>query len=477
MVAKIPGLRSAFLAKKVVFDFFPLQKKTKTTIITPMERLLYRKLLEWKNSKYRKPLLLQGARQVGKTFLLKEFGRREFKQVHYINFERRHDLDFLFKETFDTKRVIENISIILDKEIDIEADLLIFDEIQECPGALTSLKYFNEDMKELALCCAGSHIGVSLNQKSFPVGQVDFLNLFPMNFEEFLMAISKRKAALLSEFSNETVIPEVIHHQLWQDLKVYYITGGMPEAVKRYLDLKDNPHEAFNNVRSVQQAILQGYRGDFSKHAGKENAAHINRVFDNIPVQLSKNIDDSVSRFRFKGIIPNKSKFVQLEGPIDWLLKSGLVIKVFIVNTPALPLKNFKIDNIFKLYLFDTGLLGCMTDLSFDSILNQDYGQYKGFYAENFTAQEFIAAGYGGAGDRELYSWVGKESEIEFLKVMDNAVIPVEVKSGQRTKAKSLLVYKNKYAPPLMIKITANNLHRESTPIHNYPLYLAGKIT
>jgi predicted AAA+ superfamily ATPase len=441
-----------------------------------MERILYRKLLAWKTSNYRKPLLLQGARQVGKTYLLKEFGRREFKQVHYINFEKRHDLDFLFKETFDTKRVVENISFILDKEIDINADLLIFDEIQECPEALTSLKYFNEDMKELALCCAGSHIGVSLNQKSFPVGQVDFLNLFPMNFEEFLMAINKRKAALLAEFSDETVIPEVIHHQLWKDLKVYYITGGMPEAVKRYLDLKENPYEAFKNVRIVQQGILQGYRSDFAKHAGKENAAHINRVFDNIPVQLSKNIDTSVSRFRFKGIIPNKSKFVHLEGPIDWLFKSGLIIKVFIVNTPALPLKNFKKDNIFKLYLFDTGLLGCMTDLPFDSILNQDYGRYKGFYAENFTAQEFTAAEYGGTGNQELFSWAGKNSEIEFLKVIDTTVVPVEVKSGQRTKAKSLLVYKNKYSPQLQIKITANNLQRENTQIHNYPLYLAGKI-
>ena len=441
-----------------------------------MERLLYRKLLAWKTSNYRKPLLLQGARQVGKTFLLNEFGRREFKQVHYINFEKRRDLDLLFKETFDTKRIIENLSLILDKQIDTKTDLLIFDEIQECPEALTSLKYFNEDMKKLALCCAGSHIGVSLNQKSFPVGQVDFLHLFPMNFEEFLMAINKRKAVLLAEFSDKTVIPEVIHRQLWQDLKVYYITGGMPEAVKRYLDLKENPYEAFKNVRSVQQGILQGYRSDFAKHAGKENAAHINRVFDNIPVQLSKNIDDSVSRYRFKGVIPNKSKFVQLEGPIDWLLKSGLIIKVFIVETPAVPLKNYKSDNIFKLYLFDTGLLGCMTDLSFDSILNQDYGRYKGYYAENFTAQEFVAAKDSGTGPGELFSWAGKNSEIEFLKVTDNAVIPVEVKSGQRTRAKSLMVYKNKYAPPLLIKITANNLQRENTGIHNYPLYLAGKI-
>ncbi|NIM16764.1 MAG: AAA family ATPase [Candidatus Aminicenantes bacterium] len=436
-----------------------------------MERLLYQKLLQWKASNYRKPLLLQGTRQVGKTYLLKEFGSREFKQAHYINFEKGIDVDFLFKENFDVKRIIENISIILDKEINIEEDLLIFDEIQECPKALTSLKYFNEDMKELALCCAGSHIGVSLSKESFPVGQVDFLNLFPMNFEEFIMAVNKKKAELLAEFSDETVIPEVIHRQLWRDLKIYYITGGMPEAVKRYIDLRENQFEAFKNVRVVQEAILEGYRSDFAKHAGKENAAHINRVFDNVPVQLSRNIDASVQRYRFKGVIPNKSKFVQLEGPIDWLLKSGLIIKVFIVNTPVLPLKNYSKDNIFKLYLFDTGLLGCMQGLPFDSILNQDYGRYKGYYAENFVAQEFVAAGCG-----KLFSWVGKDSEIEFLRVIDNRVVPVEVKSGARTKAKSLLVYKNKYSPQLQVKITANNLQRENKQMHHYPLYLAGKI-
>ncbi|MCP5054108.1 MAG: ATP-binding protein [bacterium] len=436
-----------------------------------MKRLLYRKLLRWKTSNYRKPLLLQGARQVGKTYLLKEFGRREFKQVHYINFEKRRDVDFLFKETIDVKHIVSQISLILDKDIDIRDDLLILDEIQECPEAITGIKYFNEDMPELALCCAGSHIGVSMNRTSFPVGQVDFLNLYPMNFEEFMMVVNKRKAALLSEFSGETIIQEVIHRRLWEDLKVYYVTGGMPEAVKRYVDLKENPYEAFSNVRIVQEAILEGYRSDFAKHAGKENAAHINRVFDDVPVQLSKDIDGSVRRYRFKGVIPNKSKFSHLDGPIDWLLKSGLVIKVLIVNTPALPLKNFSKSNTFKLYLLDTGLLGCMQDLSFDSILNQDYGRYKGYYAENFVAQEFTAAGC-----RVLYSWAGRNSEIEFLRVLNNVVVPVEVKSGARTKAKSLMVYKDKYSPQLQIKITANNLHRENKQIHNYPLYLAGKI-
>lgn len=464
--------KRSFVAKKVNFVFFFLQKKTKPSIIvTNMKRLLYKKLLEWKTSNYRKPLLLQGARQVGKTYLLKEFGRDEFRQVHYINFEKRRDMDSLFKETLDAKKIVDNISIILDEEINIKKDLLIFDEIQDCPEAITSLKYFNEDLKELALCCAGSHIGVSMNQESFPVGQVDFLHLYPMNFEEFLMAVHKRRASVLADFSDGTVIPETIHRQLWQDLKIYYITGGMPEAVQRYIDLKDNPHAAFTGVRTLQQGIIQGYRGDFAKHAGKENAAHIDRVFANIPEQLSRNIDGSVDRFRFKGVIPNKSKFSQLDGPIDWLLKSGLINKVLIVETPELPLKSYGKNNIFKLYLFDTGLLGCMLDLPFDAMLSQDYGRYKGYYAENLVAQEFVAAG-----NKVLYSWTGRKSEIEFLRVIDNSVIPVEVKSGTRTKAKSLSVYADKYSPRLRIKISANNLHRTDNDMHNYPLYLAGKI-
>lgn len=436
-----------------------------------MERLLYKKLLEWKNSKYRKPLLLQGTRQVGKTYLLKEFGRREFKKVHYINFEKGYDVDFLFKENLDVHRIIANIALLLGREINIKEDILIFDEIQECPEAMTSLKYFNEELKELAVCCAGSHVGVSLNIKSFPVGQVDFLTLFPMNFEEFLLAIDEKKARILVEYTDETLIPEAVHRMLWKDLKTYYVTGGMPEAVKRYVDLYENQFEAFTNVRTVQQTILQGYRSDFAKHAGKENAAHINRVFDSVPVQLSRNIDGSVNRYRFKGVIPNKSKFSQLEGPIDWLLRSGLIIKVSMVNTPALPLKSYSKDNMFKLYVFDTGLLGCMLDLPVESILNQDYGRYKGYYAENFVAQEFAAAGCS-----ELYSWAGRESEIEFLRIIDNSVVPVEVKSGSRMKARSLQVYKDKYSPKLRIKISANNLLRGAEQLYNYPLYLAGKI-
>ncbi len=434
-----------------------------------MKRKLFTKLLEWKNSKYRKPLLLQGARQVGKTYLLKEFGQREFNQIHYINFEKANDVEFVFKENFNVKRIVDDISIILNKNINIKEDVLIFDEIQECAKAMTSLKYFNEDMRELALCCAGSHIG--LNKGPFPVGQVDYLNLYPMSFEEFLMAIDERKANILSDFSNKTVISEAIHRVLWRELKIYYITGGMPEAIKRYLDLKENLYEAFTNIRLVQQGIIQGYRSDFAKHSGGENAAHINRVFENIPIQLSKNIDASVSRYRFKGVIPNKTKFAQLAGPINWLLKSGIVIKVYIAKKPVLPLKNFSNDNTFKLYLFDTGLLGCILNLPFDSILNQDYGQYKGYYAENFVAQEFVSDGC-----NELFSWVGRNSEIEFLRVINNNIVPVEVKSGSRTKAKSLSVYINKYSPNLSIKISAINLNRENKKLYNYPLYLAGKI-
>ena len=249
------------------------------------------------------------------------------------------------------------------------------------------------------------------------------------------------------------------------------VTGGLPEAVDGYRSLSANLPDALQEVRRIQRALLVGFQSDFAKHAGKVNAVHINRVLESVPIQMSRVMDGSVSRFRFRGVIPNQSKFAQLDGPIDWLTKAGLVLKVHVVDQAALPLRAYARDNLFKLYLFDVGLLGCMLDLPFESILNQDYGSYKGYYAENLVAQEFTAAGAG-----PLYSWCGRQSEIEFVRVFGNAVVPVEVKSGVRARSRSLGAYSEKYAPSLMIKITARNLDRTRSDCHNYPLYLAGRL-
>jgi predicted AAA+ superfamily ATPase len=427
--------------------------------------------LDWKGSSSRKPLLLRGARQTGKTYLLNEFAGNEFETSHYLNFEKDRNLSVVFKDGLTPAKVIQNISLLLNRRITPGKDLLILDEIQECSEALTSLKYFNEEMRELAVACAGSHVGLHCSEGSFPVGQVDFLDLFPMNFEEFQMADGSAGVELFKNFSAETTVPEALHQLLWEELKLYYIVGGLPEAVKGYLELKENRIDALNKARSIQRDLMRGYISDFAKHSGKQNAGHITGVFENIPRQIQRDVHSSISRYRFKGVLPNKSKHVQLAGPIDWLIKAGLVLRSYIVDTPKIPLKAYARDNTFKLFMFDTGLLGCMLDIPLYAIMNQDYGQYKGYYAENFVAQEFVAADV-----RDLYSWTGRHSEIEFLRVIADSVVPVEVKSGLRTKAKSLAAYTAKYSPELRIKISGNNLSRKDPAFHNYPIYLAGRI-
>lgn len=436
-----------------------------------MKRLALKQLERWKEQKERKPLLLQGARQVGKTWLLKEFGRTKFRKTFYVNFENTAAFQSLFRGGLRPSMVIPQLSILFNDTVIPDQDLVIFDEVQNSPDALTSIKYFREEAPQLALCCAGSHIGLAVSTGSFPVGQVEFLSLYALSFEEFLGATDERSAGILADFSSNTIIPEAIHLHLWEQLKIYYVTGGLPEAVEYYRTHSDNQQEALQGVRTIQRALLQGYQSDFLKHAGKVNAVHINRVLDAVPTQMLRIVDGSVGRFRFKGVIPDKSKFVQLEGPIDWLVKTGLILKVHVVEKPVPPLRAYAKPNLFKLYLFDVGILGCMLDLPIASVLNQDYGTYKGYYAENFVAQEMSAAG-----KAPLYSWCGRQSEIEFLLIRENDVVPVEVKAGIRAHARSLSAYVEKYSPPLKIKVTARNPDQSTSDCQNIPLYLAGKL-
>ena len=325
-------------------------------------------------------------------------------------------------------------------------------------------------MNELAVCCAGSHLGLALNEESFPVGQVDMLHLFPLDFEEFLAEENPQLAAILSGANEYAKIDEFLHARLWSCLKTYYITGGLPAAVKCYIDRKESLVDAFAGVRDIQKTLITGYTSDFAKHAGKENANHIHRIFENVPIQLSRAIDGSAKKFIFKGVIPKKTKYESFAGPIEWLIKSGLVIKVPVLETPSLPLRAFAKDNTFKLYFFDVGILGAMLDLLPATLIDQDYGLYKGFFAENFAAQEFVAAGA-----RDLYAWVHRTSEVEFLRVLNDTVVPIEVKSGLRTRARSLATYAQLYAPSRMIIISGRAYHKGNLVI-NYPLYLAGKI-
>jgi predicted AAA+ superfamily ATPase len=436
-----------------------------------MNRKISKKLVAWKNSTARKPLILYGARQVGKTYILKTFGNSQFRKTFYLNFEEKRDeLNKLFSAGLTSREIISRIEIMFQDKLDIGQDLVLFDEIQECPRALTSLKYFSETMKELAVCCAGSYLGLALNEESFPVGQVDMLHLFPLDFEEFLEQENPQLAEIYSNTEDYGKIDDFLHAKLWNSLTTYYITGGLPAAVGFYIDNRENIAVAFDGVRSIQKTLIAGYTSDFAKHAGKENANHLHRIFESIPVQLSRAIDSSAKKYTFKGVIPLKTKYESFAGPIDWLIKSGLIIKAPVLEMPALPLRAFAKENTFKLYLFDIGILGAMLNLTPGTLIDQDYGLYKGFFAENFTAQEFVASGA-----EDLYAWVHRTSEVEFLRVLNDVVVPVEVKSGLRTRAKSLAVFAERYAPSRMITISGRKYHKGNLVV-NYPLYLAGKI-
>lgn len=436
-----------------------------------IKRQLYDELLKWRRRTNRQPLLLQGARQVGKTTLLEEFGRSEFRRTHYVNFERTKELGELFAGDLNPQRILEQLSILRGVDIDPATDLLILDEIQECPAALTALKYFREELPGLAVCGAGSLLGLALAGGSFPVGKVEVLELYPLSFAEYLAAFDPRLSAVLSPPEGKFDIPEAIHRKLWSALTDYLVVGGMPKMASRFIELQDDRPAAFREARQLQEDLLKGYRADFAKHAGKENAQHINRVFDSVPAQLAKAMDGSVARYRFKGVIPGRTKFIQLDGPIDWLVRARLLLQAKLVERPIMPLAAQTHVNLFKLYLFDVGLLGCMLELPADAIQRQDYGSYKGYVAENFVAQEFTAAG-----QTSLYWWQGRQSEIEFLLPRGEAIVPVEVKSGSCVRSRSLAAYADKYHPAAMIRLSGLNLDQPRPDLRNYPLYLAGQV-
>ena len=438
-----------------------------------MYRKIYSKLIEWKKSESRSPLLLRGARQVGKSYILQKFGEHEFSDYHIFNFEMNKNLFSAFENDLDPERIIKDLSIVSGKKIDIKTELVIFDEIQECPKALTSLKYFCEQMPGLHLCCAGSLLGVKLNSESFPVGKVEFIDMHPLCFEEFLRAMNDDLALeLFFDFTGNEKQSEIAHQKLWDYFREYSVTGGMPQVIATYRKYRSNAIEAMNKARNIQNRLVESYQNDFAKHSGKVNSFHIISVFENIPTQLSANVDRSVKRYQFKDVIQRKKSYIELRGPIEWLEKAGLILKVKKCNRSEIPFETFCKENIFKLFIFDIGLLGAMLDLPVNMIYAQDFGITKGYFAENFVAQEFVSNSIS-----KLYSWCEKTSEIEFLRIVDNEPVPVEVKSGKRLQAKSLQQYILRYSPKLAVKLSGKPLKKNKTsPIQNYPLYWASKI-
>jgi len=436
-----------------------------------MKRNVWNKLIKWKNKKDRKPLILRGARQVGKTYILQAFGKECFSRTHYLNFEKHKQLAEIFAGDLIPQNILRDLSFYLNTPINEEKDLVIFDEIQNVPRALTSLKYFQEELPELAICAAGSLLGIQLSNESFPVGKIEFLQMFPMSFEEFLEGTGEVKSfGFLQDRKKTEAIPQIVHARLWEQLKMYFVTGGLPEIVNTFKEYKDDVFVALQKTREKQDNLLLTYIADIAKHSGKQNAMHIERLWQNIPAQLAKEQDGSAGKFKFKGVIPGIRRYSKLAGSIDWLITAGLVIKVRVVNSGQLPFSAHTTENSFKLYISDVGLLGALSDLPPKSIMDYGYGTYKGYFAENFAAQEFLCSS-----GKELYCWKEGSAEVEFLREINGEVLPIEIKSGGVTQAKSIKVFARKYRSRYRTIFSANNLFIDpSNKVHRYPLYLVG---
>lgn len=433
-----------------------------------MQRLAIKELKDWKTTRGRKPLVLRGARQVGKTHLLAEFGKSEFSKSHYLNFEKNSELNSIFEKDLDPKRIVRDIELLLHTTINAENDLLIFDEIQYCPRALTSLKYFCEDFPQQAVCAAGSLLGVTLGEASFPVGKIDFLEIYPLSFYEFLLALEENR---LFDLLNEDALPhlpEAVHLKLLNILKMYWVTGGLPEIVKLFLDTKDSLQNAFQKIRERQILLLQMYIADMAKHSGQENAMHLERVWRSIPTQLGHDQDAKSGKFVFKGVVPGIKSYNRLVGVIDWLQNAKLLIKVPIVTQARIPLTAFVKENNFKLYCFDVGILGALGDIPPHLIYGADLSAFRGLIVENFIAQELQANKCD-----KIYSWRGKSSEIEFVLQGRDEVIPIEVKSGKSTKSKSLNIFIERYHTRNAVIFSALNTAptAKQSSLNNYPLY------
>ncbi len=438
-----------------------------------MKRRILVDLLAWKTKNNRKPLILTGARQVGKTYTLKAFGKAAYPRFHYLNFEEEPRLASIFEKDLKPKRLLQEISFHLNTAINVNEDLLVFDEIQSAPQALTSLKYFAEELPALSLCAAGSLLGLHLAESSFPVGKVNFLDLHPLAFEEFLAGIGDDKSVrFLESYDFESPLPQLVHEHLWDMLKIYFVVGGLPEVVSTYASMQTDLFHAMEAARKKQQDLITAYLADVAKHSGKVNSMHIERVWRSVPTQLAKPVDGSAPKFGFQGVVPGVNGYARLAGAVDWLRTAGLIFKFPIVNKAWLPLSAYAEDSVFKLYMFDVGLLGAMGGLSPKILLDFTFGSFKGYIAENFALQEMTTTGKG-----NRVAWRENTAEVEFLWEMQGEILPIEVKSGWITQAKSLKVFVEKYHPEKRVTLSAKNFSVDRAKgAYHVPLYLAARL-
>ena len=424
-----------------------------------MERTIKKELLKWKESKYRKPLILKGARQVGKTFILKQFGKENYEGVAYFNFDHDEDLYNLFSNTKDPRRILEQLAFIYGKAIVPEKTLIIFDEIQECPNALNSLKYFQEEANEYHVACAGSLLGIRLSHTTFPVGKVDFLNMYPMSFSEFLKADNCNNLVEYMETINSIqTIPEIFANQLEEKLKAYFIIGGMPEAVYSWTREKD-----MEQVNTIQNNILKSYESDFSKHTQNSEANKISLIWNSIPSQLAK----ENKKFLYQ-TIKQGARAREYENALNWLNDANLIYKVYNVNKVAFPLKAYTDLSCFKIYMNDVGLLRKMADLDSRIVVegNKLFEEFKGAFTENYVLNA-LSLLY----DNVPNYFTFDRNEIDFIIQYKNEILPIEVKAGKTINNLSLTKYNDKFNPNKAIRFSINNLKYDGK-ILNIPLYL-----
>ena len=429
-----------------------------------MKRYAMQQLVDWKNKPNRKPLILKGARQVGKTWLMKEFGRQHFAKVAYVTFYNNQRMKRVFDDDYDIDRIIMNINIEAKVEVTPGDTLIIFDEIQEAPRALESLKYFCENAPEYAVVAAGSLLGVAIHKGvSYPVGKVDTVELHPMCFREFLEAMNEEQLASLISAKNHTMMSDFSSKFIFW-LKIYYYVGGMPEIVQYFAEHKD-----YQEVRRMQKGILDQYEDDFGKHAANADLARIRMVWNSIPMQLAKE-----NKKFFFGQIKTGARMKDFEVAIEWLLDCGLITKVYRVNKPAMPLKAYIDFAAFKLFLLDVGLLGALSELDAESILegNEIFVEFKGALTEQFVLQELVAetefTPYYFATDTSTF-------EMDFMIQKGKNVVPVEVKAETNQQAKSLKAYCQKYSPEYAVRISMKN-YQEEEWLTNLPLYAVSSI-
>lgn len=434
-----------------------------------MYRDVIEDLIRWKNKVNRKPLLLTGVRQCGKTYIVEKFAREHFKSYVYVNFESSEHIPDIFEYDFDVKRILKELERHYKTKIVPGETLVFFDEVQVSPRAITSLKYFCENMNELHLVCAGSLLGVAIKRErvSFPVGKINRLRLYPMSFKEFVLANGREDLIeVFRDWPTDRPIPDLYKIPMEKLLKEYYIVGGMPEAVKTWVQTHD-----VEEVEEIQKTILSDYADDFSKHAPANEVPKIRWIWDSVPVQLAK----ENNKFVFSHVKEGK-RAAELEDALQWLQDAGLVVRSELVEKPELPLAGFADKTAFKVYMSDVGLLRTKSGVSAKTILEEGgaYDRFKGAFAENYVLTELLAAG------KEPYFWrSGNTAEVDFIFENDGEIIPVEVKSADNTQAKSFRLFCKKIEPRIGFKLSLKNIAEnpcEKTIMINLPLYLGWNI-